>query len=119
MSGSRIFHASFTHVSAEDSHLLYIKGALGHIRLEELMGILATATQHSARRSALAAAVLSTWCAFAYAQAPVHKHYDAPEHATKPSASGALAPRLQNVGKHTFPTTCASDQAQLFMNQGL
>ena len=83
------------------------------------MGTLATATQHSARRSALAAAVLSTWCAFAYAQAPVHKHYDAPEQATKPSASGALAPRLQDVGKHTFPTTCAADQAQIFMNQGL
>ena len=83
------------------------------------MGNLATTTHPAPRRFAFAAAVLSTWCAFAYAQAPVHKHYDAPEHATKPSASGALAPRLQNVGKHTFSTTCSSDQAQLFMNQGL
>ena len=50
---------------------------------------------------------------------PVHKHYDVPEEATKPAPSGALAPRLQNVGKHVFPVTTQSDQARLFMNQGL
>jgi tetratricopeptide (TPR) repeat protein len=53
------------------------------------------------------------------AQTPVHKHYDAPEEAMKPAASGALAPRLQNVGKHVFPATTHSEQASLFMNQGL
>lgn len=83
------------------------------------MGILATALHRTSRRSGLAVAALSAWCAFAHAQAPVHKHYDAPEQASKPSASGALAPRLQNVGQHTFPTSCSSKQAQLFMNQGL
>ena len=83
------------------------------------MGILATAAHHFPQRHSWAVALLFGWCAFAHAQAPVHKHYDAPEHATKPSASGALAPRLQNVGKHTFPVSCASEQAQLFMNQGL
>ena len=53
------------------------------------------------------------------AQTPVHKHYDVPAEATKPAPSGALAPRLQNVGKHTFAVTCQSGQAQQFMNQGL
>ena len=53
------------------------------------------------------------------AQPPVHKHYDASEEASKPSPSGALAPRLQNVGKHVFPVTTHSEQARLFMNQGL
>jgi tetratricopeptide (TPR) repeat protein len=52
------------------------------------------------------------------AQAPVHKHYDS-EGATKASPTGALAPRLQNVGKHVFPVTTHSEQARLFMNQGL
>lgn len=55
----------------------------------------------------------------AFAQQPVHKHYDVPEEAAKPAPSGALAPRLQNVGKHEFPVTTQSDQARLFMNQGL
>jgi tetratricopeptide (TPR) repeat protein len=53
------------------------------------------------------------------AQTPVHKHYDASEEASKPGPSGALAPRLQNVGKHAFPVTAHSEQASLFMNQGL
>lgn len=50
---------------------------------------------------------------------PVHKHYDVPEQAGTPARSGALAPRLQNVGTHVFPVTCQSEQAQTFMNQGL
>jgi tetratricopeptide (TPR) repeat protein len=53
------------------------------------------------------------------AQTPVHKHYDVPEEATRPAPSGALAPRLQNVGKHVFPVTTHSEPARLFMNQGL
>lgn len=52
------------------------------------------------------------------AQTPVHKHHDS-EGASKPSPTGALAPRLQNVGKHVFPVTTHSEQARLFMNQGL
>src|SRR5690606_19420384 len=72
------------------------------------------------KRGAIAAAI--AWCAFAvpaYAQQPVHKHYDVPEKAGAPSPTGALAPRLQNVGKHVFPVSCHSEQAKLFMNQGL
>jgi tetratricopeptide (TPR) repeat protein len=53
------------------------------------------------------------------AQVPVHKHYQEVESFNSPSASGAIAPRLQNVGKHAFPVTTKSEQAQRFMNQGL
>ncbi|MET0985104.1 MAG: hypothetical protein ABW034_06820, partial [Steroidobacteraceae bacterium] len=64
--------------------------------------------------AALAFAMLA-----ANAQVPVHKHYADSEGHDKPSPSGALAPRLQNVGKHTFAVTTQSEQAQRFMNQGL
>src|SRR5512132_3674656 len=57
--------------------------------------------------------------ATAYAQAPVHKHYEEPKEAAKPSPTGEMAPRLQNLGTHTFPVTTTSKQAQLFVNQGL
>jgi hypothetical protein len=33
--------------------------------------------------------------------------------------AGQLAPRLQNLGNHTFPVTTNSARAQLFINQGL
>lgn len=54
------------------------------------------------------------------AQVPVHKHYEHTEAFDTPSATGAMAPRLQNVGTHTFGavTTC-SDAAMPFINQGL
>lgn len=55
----------------------------------------------------------------ALGQTPVHKHYQDNETFDTPSASGAIAPRLQNVGKHTFPVTTQSEQAQRFINQGL
>src|SRR5512132_4056933 len=57
--------------------------------------------------------------ATAYAQAPVHKHYEEPKEAAKPSPTGEMAPRLQNLGTHTFPVTTKSRQAQLFINQGV
>jgi tetratricopeptide (TPR) repeat protein len=50
---------------------------------------------------------------------PVHKHYQEVESFDSQSPSGAKAPRLQNVGKHVFPVTTKSEQAQLFINQGL
>ncbi|MBI3405646.1 MAG: hypothetical protein HY046_09335, partial [Acidobacteria bacterium] len=55
----------------------------------------------------------------AAAQAPRHEHYTKPEHFAEPAASGALAPRLQNLGNHTFPVTTKSHQAQLYVNQGI
>ena len=35
------------------------------------------------------------------------------------SPTGALAPRLQNLGSHTFPVSTRNRQAQRFINQGL
>ena len=50
---------------------------------------------------------------------PSHKHYERTPQAEKPAPGGQLAPRLQNLGSHTFPTSTRHAQAQLFMNQGL
>jgi tetratricopeptide (TPR) repeat protein len=55
------------------------------------------------------------------ASAPAaHVHYVTPPRASaQESPTGALAPRLQNLGSHAFPVTTSSRQAQRFMNQGL
>jgi tetratricopeptide (TPR) repeat protein len=51
---------------------------------------------------------------------PEHRHYEKPEAFDRPAAPGKpLAPRLQNLGTHTFPVTTKNRRAQLFMNQGL
>lgn len=50
---------------------------------------------------------------------PNHQHYESTPEATKPSASGALAPRLQNLGKHAFPVSCKGEGVQAFFNQGV
>jgi tetratricopeptide (TPR) repeat protein len=51
---------------------------------------------------------------------PNHKHYDRPENFDAPQGPNApLAPRLQNLGVHTFPTSTKVARAQMFMNQGL
>jgi len=50
---------------------------------------------------------------------PSHKHYDEPKDAPAPVPGAPLAPRLQNLGVHTFPVTTRVARAQLFMNQGL
>lgn len=47
-----------------------------------------------------------------------HVHYKEPTEQTV-SPTGALAPRLQKLGNHTFPVSTRNRQAQLFMNQGL
>ena len=51
--------------------------------------------------------------------APSHKHYDDAKGMPAPAAGMPLAPRLQNLGVHTFPVTTKVARAQLFMNQGL
>lgn len=51
--------------------------------------------------------------------APSHVHYTKSTEQDKPSPTGALAPRLQNLGKHQFPVTTKSKEAQLFINQGV
>lgn len=50
--------------------------------------------------------------------APNHVHYTKSADQDKPSPTGQLAPRLQNLGKHVFPVTTKSKEAQLFINQG-
>ena len=47
-----------------------------------------------------------------------HVHYR-DQSGPQASPSGALAPRLQNLGNHTFPVSTRNRQAQTFMNQGL
>ena len=47
-----------------------------------------------------------------------HVHYIEPAQQSK-SPTGAIAPRLQKLGAHTFPVSTKNAQAQLFMNQGL
>src|ERR1041384_8160470 len=49
---------------------------------------------------------------------PNHVHYKEPAQQGV-SPTGAIAPRLQNLGSHKFPVSTKNAQAQLFMNQGL
>src|SRR5437764_4593207 len=49
---------------------------------------------------------------------PNHVHYKEPAQQGV-SPTGAVAPRLQKLGSHTFPVSTKNAQAQLFMNQGL
>jgi tetratricopeptide (TPR) repeat protein len=51
--------------------------------------------------------------------APNHVHYDRPDHFDTAAPNSPIAPRLQNLGVHTFPVTTSSERAQLFVNQGL
>jgi tetratricopeptide (TPR) repeat protein len=57
--------------------------------------------------------------ASAAAQTTTHKHYEHPPEADKPAPTGELAPRLQDLGKHTFPVTTKSTRARLFVDQGV
>ncbi len=57
--------------------------------------------------------------ATSFAQPPAHKHYEESKEAAKPSPTGELAPRLQNLGSHAFRVSTKSKQAQLFVNQGV
>lgn len=51
---------------------------------------------------------------------PNHQHYQMPPGYDQAAAPGMpLAPRLQNLGVHTFKVTTSSERAQLFINQGL
>ncbi len=76
-------------------------------------------------RSSLMRSALALACAAGPAVASVaeekatHKHYESSPQADTPGPKGELAPRLQNLGKHTFRVTTRSKQAQLFINQGV
>jgi len=73
-------------------------------------------------RATAMAVVASVWCVGTLqAQSPQaggHVHYAEPA-AQQASPTGALAPRLQNLGPHTFPVSTRNRQAQQFMSQGL
>ena len=57
---------------------------------------------------------------FAAAQPPAHQHYQKPPAYEQVQSPGMpLAPRLQNLGVHTFKVTTTSERAQLFINQGM
>jgi tetratricopeptide (TPR) repeat protein len=80
------------------------------------------------RRSALVLPLVFAAVAFgppvvagAAAQTPVpsHKHHDDSKPAPPVAPGMPLAPRLQNLGVHTFPVGTKVERAQLFMNQGL
>jgi tetratricopeptide (TPR) repeat protein len=57
--------------------------------------------------------------AAAQTTAPAHKHYDDSKPIPAPAPGAPLAPRLQNLGVHTFPVGTHVERAQQFMNQGL
>jgi tetratricopeptide (TPR) repeat protein len=64
--------------------------------------------------------MVSASSAFAQAPAaPVHKHYETPAAVQAPEPGKPIAPRLQNLGVHTFRVTTKSARAQLFINQGI
>ncbi|MPY86962.1 MAG: hypothetical protein GEU99_03480 [Luteitalea sp.] len=70
--------------------------------------------------SACVGALTLTVAATAHAQDPSHKHYTEPANEAEQAAPGGqLAPRLQNLGAHTFPVTTKSKEAQHFINQGV
>jgi len=50
---------------------------------------------------------------------PAHKHYEESPEAARPSPTGQLAPRLLDLGEHTFPVTTRSKEAQAFMSQAV
>jgi tetratricopeptide (TPR) repeat protein len=68
------------------------------------------------------AAAMAAWliaAGGASAQTPQHQHYERPDGAQPAGPGGVLAPRLQNLGAHTFKVTTRSARAQQFVNQGV
>jgi hypothetical protein len=53
------------------------------------------------------------------AQTTSHKHHDDTKEIPATAPGAPIAPRLQNLGVHTFPVSTRVPRAQLFMNQGL
>jgi hypothetical protein len=51
-------------------------------------------------------------------QAPSHKHYEASAAFDQTGPGGEIAPRLQNLGTHTFQVSTTNARAQQFFNQG-
>jgi tetratricopeptide (TPR) repeat protein len=75
-----------------------------------------------------AAAAVAAWLTGASAAAqqpagpptgPTHKHYEPSEQGARPGPNGELAPRLQDLGSHTFAVSTTNADAQKFVSQGL
>ncbi|MEZ5284250.1 MAG: hypothetical protein R2712_05455 [Vicinamibacterales bacterium] len=64
-------------------------------------------------------ALVATTAAAQTAAVPQHKHYDKPPGYDQAVPGRPLAPRLQNLGVHTFPVSTGDARARQFMNQGL
>ena len=75
--------------------------------------------RHEAALAAVVVAGLVLAGGAVVAQSPSggHVHYTQPQQQASPT--GALAPRLQNLGTHVFPVSTRNAAAQRFMNQGL
>ena len=50
---------------------------------------------------------------------PSHQHYLHSALANQPGPNGQLAPRLQNLGTHSFPVSTSIPEAQRFITQGM
>ena len=73
-----------------------------------------------APQSAVALLLLCATHGAAQTPIPQHKHYEKPAGYGQAAGPGMpLAPRLQNLGVHTFRVTTKNHRAQLFINQGL
>ena len=76
------------------------------------------------RTAAMALALTLTAAPFALGQTEPqaqgsHKHYEHSDLASQPGPGGVLAPRLQNLGSHTFAVSTTNADAQRYINQGL
>jgi tetratricopeptide (TPR) repeat protein len=66
-----------------------------------------------------ACALTGAHTATAQTTGAVHQHYDRASGGPQAGPGGVLAPRLQNLGVHTFKVTTRSARAQQFINQGV
>jgi tetratricopeptide (TPR) repeat protein len=77
---------------------------------------------HAGRTAAVLAvgiAVAAGTDLFAQTTVPQHQHYERSSGVQQAGPGGVLAPRLQNLGVHTFRVTTKSPLAQRFINQGV
>ena len=73
-----------------------------------------------APQSAAALVLLCAVQVAAQSTPPQHKHYEKPAgYGQSPGPGMPLAPRLQNLGVHTFVVTTKNHRAQRFINQGV
>jgi hypothetical protein len=63
------------------------------------------------KRIAFLAAMAVPVAALAQTPPPVHQHYEKPSGNEAPAPGMPLAPRLLNLGPHTFPVTTRSEEA--------